>query len=70
MAGAGATSYDVYLGTTTGPGTFQGNQATMTFDPGTMAGGIQHYWRIDSINFWGKTIGEDWTFYTATPPPP
>jgi len=69
-AGAGATSYDVYLGTTTGPGTFQGNQATTTFDPGTMAAGVKHYWRIDSVNDWGKTVGEEWIFYTVTPPPP
>jgi hypothetical protein len=67
---AGATSYDVYFGTTTGSGTFQGNQSAVIFDPGTMAIGTKHYWQIDSVNDWGTTVGEEWIFYTATPPPP
>ncbi|MHC4740183.1 MAG: LamG-like jellyroll fold domain-containing protein, partial [Planctomycetota bacterium] len=34
-AGSGATSHDVYFGTSS-PGSYQGNQAATTFDPGTM----------------------------------
>ena len=69
-AGTDATSYDVYFGTTTGPGTFQGNQTSTIFDPGTMAESTIYYWRIDSVNWWGKTVGDVWIFYTIMPPPP
>ena len=37
-AGSGATSHDVYFGTSS-PGTFLGNQTATTFEPGTMANG-------------------------------
>jgi hypothetical protein len=67
-AGADATSYDVYFGTSSPP-EFQGNQTGTTFDPGTLAYGTKHYWRIDSVNIWGKTIGEEWIFTTFIPPP-
>jgi hypothetical protein len=36
-AGSGATSRDVYFGTTS-PGSFQGNQTATTFDPGARYG--------------------------------
>jgi hypothetical protein len=62
-AGAGATSYDVYFGTSS-PGTFQGNQTDTTFDPGTMVHGSTYYWRIDAVNAWGKTTGIVWSFTT------
>jgi hypothetical protein len=65
-----ATSYDVYFGTTTGPGTYQGNQTSTTFDPGTMAGSTNYYWRVDSVNDWGKTVGKVWNFATELSPPP
>jgi hypothetical protein len=62
-AGSDATSYDVYFGTSSPPA-FQGNQTDTTFDPGTMATATTHYWRIDAVNGWGKTIGSDWSFRT------
>lgn len=68
-AGTGATSYDVYLGMSSPP-TFIRNQTGATFDPGGMAAGTQHYWRIDSVNGWGKTEGQEWMFSTGMPPPP
>lgn len=68
IAGDGADSYDVYFGSSSPP-TFQGNQSSLTFDPGTMAAGIMHYWRIDSVNGWGTTAGEEWKFSTRVPPP-
>jgi len=68
-AGADATSYDVYFGTSSPP-TFIRNQTATTFEPGTMAFSTKHYWRIDSVNGWGKTTGEEWTFFTIMPPPP
>jgi hypothetical protein len=68
-SGEGATSHDVYFGTSSPP-PFIGNQTAVTFEPGTMAASTKHYWRIDSINYWGKTFGEEWIFYTGMPPPP
>jgi hypothetical protein len=62
-AGSGSTSSDVYFGTTS-PGTFQGNQAATTFDPGTMANNTTYYWRIDEINAGGTTTGVVWNFTT------
>jgi hypothetical protein len=64
---AGAESYDVYFAATTGPGTFQGNQTATTFDPGLMQIDTEYYWRIDSINEWGKTVGKVWSFTTISP---
>jgi len=62
-AGAGATSHDVYFGQTS-PGTFQGNQASITFDPGTMNEYTTYYWRIDEINSYGTNTGTVWSFTT------
>ncbi len=67
-SGSGATSHDVYFGTTS-PGMFQGNQSGTTFDPGTMAYYTTYYWRIDEVNKWGKTTGTVWRFTTFRPPP-
>jgi hypothetical protein len=68
-AGFGATSHDVYFGTTS-PGILQGNQTGTTFDPGTMTPGTTYYWRIDEANSIGKTTGTVWSFTTVPPPPP
>jgi O-glycosyl hydrolase len=65
----GATSYDVYFGTTNPP-PFIGNQTVTTFDPGTMDENTGHYWRIDAINLWGKTIGPVWRFTSGWGGPP
>ncbi|MHC4739603.1 MAG: PA14 domain-containing protein, partial [Planctomycetota bacterium] len=63
-AGSGATSRDVYFGTSS-PGTFQGNQTATTFEPGTMANDTTYYWRIDEINAQGTTAGNVWSFTTV-----
>ena len=68
-AGSGAASHDVYFGTTS-PGSFQGNQAAATFDPGTMANNTTYYWRIDEINAGGTTTGNVWSFTTVDEEPP
>ncbi|MHC4207478.1 MAG: LamG-like jellyroll fold domain-containing protein, partial [Planctomycetota bacterium] len=68
-AGANATSYNVYFGTSS-PGTFQGNQAATTYDPGAMAPSIKHYWRIDAVNKSGINTGVVWSFTTMATPPP
>jgi phage anti-repressor protein len=68
-AGSGATSHDVYFGTSS-PGSFQGNQTSTTFDPGTLSYDITYYWRIDEINAAGTTTGNVWTFTTEAEPQP
>ena len=67
-AGFGATSHDVYFGTSNPP-TFIGNQTSTIFDPGTMIDNTWHYWRIDEVNTGGKTTGTAWFFATGFPPP-
>jgi hypothetical protein len=67
-AGAGATSHDVYFGTSS-PGTFQGNQTATTFDTGTMANDTTYYWRIDEVNAGGTTTGTVWNFTTIVAAP-
>jgi hypothetical protein len=68
-AGSGATSHDVYFGTSS-PGTFQGNQAATTFEPGVLANNTTYYWRIDEINAGGTTTGTVWNFTTEAAAPP
>jgi hypothetical protein len=63
-AGSGATSHDVYLGTSSTP-TFKVNQTGTTYNPGTFAGNTKYYWRIDEKNSSGTTTGTVWNFTTA-----
>ena len=67
--GRGATSHDVYFGTSNPP-PFIHNQTAATFDPGTMAQSIRYYWRIDEVNPSGTTRGTVWNFWTMMLPPP
>jgi endo-1,4-beta-xylanase len=64
-AGSGATSHDVYFGTTFPPQS-RGNQASTTYDTGTMASNTTYYWRIDERNGTGTTTGNIWSFTTTT----
>lgn len=64
-AGSGATSHDVYFGTSTNPAS-QGNQTATTFNPGTLAAGTTYYWRVDEVNADGTTTGDLWSFTTAS----
>jgi len=66
-AGTGATSHDVYFGTSNPP-TFQVNQTGTTFDPGSLNLGETYYWRIDEVNSLGVTTGLVWSFTTAPAP--
>jgi len=68
-AGYGATSHDVYFGTSSPP-LFVCNQTAAIFDPGTMVYSTKYYWRIDEVNKWGKTTGQVWSFTTMLRPPP
>jgi len=63
-AGAGATSHDVFFGTTNPPAS-RGNQSGTTFAPGTLLAGTTYFWRIDERNAAGVTTGALWSFATA-----
>jgi hypothetical protein len=68
--GFGATSHDVYIGTTSLL-IFLSNQTDTTFNPGYLSSSTTFYWRIDEVNGWGKTKGVVWSFtVTNNPPPP
>jgi len=67
-AGVGATSHDVYFGTSSAV-VFQGNQEGTTFEPfrpGPFNYEYDHtyYWRIDERNADGITPGAVWSFTT------
>jgi len=64
MSGGGATNYDVYFGTVNPP-PFIGNQKIISFNTETLNFNTKYYWRIDSINKYGKTQGDVWSFTTS-----
>jgi hypothetical protein len=65
-AGSGATSHDVYLGTSAslGPENFVSNQTSASYEPTVLRKGITYYWRIDEVNSDGTTTGVVWSFTT------
>jgi hypothetical protein len=67
VAGANASSHDVYFGTDATPdeGEFRGNQTGTGFDPGDLAESTTYYWRIDETNSNGTTTGAVWRFTTG-----
>lgn len=62
--GGGATSYDVYFGTSSPPDSID-NQAGTTYDPGELEFETEYFWRIDAVNDGGTTEGDEWSFTTA-----
>ncbi|MCY4670366.1 MAG: hypothetical protein OXC29_20550 [Rhodococcus sp.] len=71
-----ATSYQVYFGTASSPGSNElhgddGEQTGITFEPDTtLEYGTTYYWRIDTRNAGGATTGDVWSFTTEVQPPP
>jgi hypothetical protein len=65
-AGSGATSHDIYLGTSAelGPADFVGNQTSTSYKPSVLRKGLTYYWRIDEVNSDGTTTGVVWSFST------
>jgi Big-like domain-containing protein len=65
IAGDGATSHDVYLGTNPDdlPPVSEGQPET-TYDPPTLDKQTIYYWRIDEVNDSGTTTGVVWSFTT------
>jgi len=66
-ATAGATSYDVYFGAGSLPGTVTANAVTNIYNTGTLLANTTYYWKIVGKNACGDAIGSaTWTFTTAT----
>ncbi len=71
-AATGADDYDAYFGTDATPdaGELKGNQAGLSYEPGTLSNATTYYWRIDSNNSNGTTTGNVWSFTTVVVSPP
>ena len=67
-AASGASNYDVYFGTDSTPdsGELKGNQAAVSYEPGSLSNETTYYWRIDSNNVAGMTTGNVWSFTTES----
>ena len=67
-AAAGATSYDVYFGTSSFP-PFVTNTTATTYGPGTLAATTTYYWYIVARNGSGTAPSVTWSFTTQAPAP-
>ncbi len=65
---AGASSYDVYLGTAANP-PLVGNTATTSFAAGTLAANTVYFWRVVAKNTTGPTSSATWSFTTTSAGP-
>ncbi len=65
---AGATSYDVYLGTANPP-SFVANIAGTNYSSGTLASGATYYWQVVAKNGAGTAGSLTWSFTTQVPAP-
>ncbi|GAG19078.1 unnamed protein product, partial [marine sediment metagenome] len=73
-AGLNTIWHEVYFGTNPTPGAAelvseQQTDTTFQFIPG-LTPHTTFYWRVDEINYIGKTTGEIWTFTTGSVLPP
>lgn len=63
---AGATSYDVYFGAGSLPGTLTANVLTNSYTTGTLLANTTYYWRVVAKNTCGNAVGSStWTFTTS-----
>lgn len=60
----GATTYDVYFGTSSSPGIYASNLAAGALALPTMPAGVRHYWKVVAKNANGTTTGAVWSFTT------
>lgn len=68
LEGLNATSSNIYFGTASGSLTYQANQSTNIYDPGTLSSDITYYWRVDTVTASDTIAGDEWSFYTGVPP--
>ncbi|HUR34208.1 MAG TPA: kelch repeat-containing protein [Vicinamibacterales bacterium] len=70
-ASAGATTYDLSLGTTNPPPLVASGLTATTYRPASaLASGTTYFWRVVARNSTGGTAGPVWSFTTAAAPPP
>jgi sugar lactone lactonase YvrE len=62
-ASAGATSYDVYLGTAAPPPLVT-NTVDIDYAPGTLSAGTKYYWAVGARNSLGANVSAAWSFST------
>ncbi|MEO8026645.1 MAG: BACON domain-containing carbohydrate-binding protein [Bryobacteraceae bacterium] len=67
-AATGATSYDVYFGTTNPPPLFTSGSG-LTSNP-TLIAGTTYFWKITARNAGGSSVSSVWSFTTAGTAPP
>lgn len=73
MASAGATAYDVYLGTSQSDvenagqedAVYEGSVGATSYSPAELEGNTQYFWRIDAKGPGGVATGTVWQFTTA-----
>jgi hypothetical protein len=65
-ASPGATSYDVYFGTSNPP-PFVVNTTSTTYSPGTLTGNTTYYWYVVAKGPSGAEPSATWSFTTQTP---
>jgi hypothetical protein len=63
-ASTGATSYDVYFGTSSSP-PLLGNVTVISDSPGTLTANTQYYWKVVAKNSFGSTASAVWSFTTG-----
>jgi hypothetical protein len=61
---SGATSYDVYFGAGSLPGTVTSNVATTTYSTGVLSASTTYYWKVVAKNACGSASASTWTFTT------
>ncbi|HPE69347.1 MAG TPA: caspase family protein, partial [Thermotogota bacterium] len=66
---SGATSYDLYFGTSANPSLRQSNLPSAIWDAGTLQPQTTYYWKIVAKNSEGNTTGPIWSFTTASSQP-
>ena len=68
-ATVGATSYDVYFGAGSLPGTLTSNVVTNSYTTGTLLANTTYFWKVVAKNACGDGISSaTWTFTTLTTP--
>jgi len=63
-ASTGATSYDVYFGTSSSP-SLAGTVTGTSYQPGTLSNSTVYHWRIVAKNSAGSTSSATWSFTTS-----
>jgi hypothetical protein len=64
-ASMGATSYDIYFGTSPTPALVSNTTAT-TYSPGTLSSGTTYYWKVVAKNSAGSAGSAVWSFRSLT----